>query len=230
MQDERTRRLSAPPDTPTLRLLLGDCQRAFVEALAIRLETEPGMRVVATVARPQDALQVVRAQPVDIAVLTAETDVADFVSVGAMMLAARPALRLVAVAGGDDTVALARAVRAGFRAWVPKEDGVATLLDVLHAIRRGETRIPPAMLTGLLHHLLREEEEKLAAEAPLGGLTARELDVLRAMASGASRQEIANRLNISENTVRTHTQGIFRKLDVHTSLAAAALARRAGLG
>ena len=230
MQDDRTRSLSGPPDGPDMRLLVGDCHRAFAEALAMRLDAEPGMRVVAAVARPHDVLRIVRTQPVDIAVLAADTDVVEFVSVGATLLAARPALRLVAVSGGADTAALTRAVRAGFRAWVPKEAGVAALLDVLRAVQRGETCIPPALLTGLLDQLLREVDERRAAEAPLGVLTTRELQVLGAIASGASRREIANRLSISENTVRTHTQGIFRKLDVHTSLAAAALARRAGLG
>jgi DNA-binding NarL/FixJ family response regulator len=60
-------------------------------------------------------------------------------------------------------------------------------------------------------------------------LTARERDVLTAMVAGQSREEIADQLEISANTVRTHMQNILSKLGVHSSLAAVAVARRAGL-
>jgi len=135
----------------------------------------------------------------------------------------------VGVAGVDDTDLLAQAVREGFRGWVPKDVGIAALLDVLEAVSRGETCIPPALLSRLLPQLLREEEEQRAAEKPLASLTARELQVLKAMSTGASRHEIAAQLGISSNTVRTHMQSILTKLGVHSSLAAVTVARRAGI-
>jgi DNA-binding NarL/FixJ family response regulator len=212
-----------------VRIVLGDTQRAFIEALALRLDDEPDVCVVAAVTRPEDVERVVRSQRLDVAVLSADTGAADFVALGSALLSAQPPPFLVAVSGSDDTAALARAVRMGFRGWVPKEAGVPTLLDVVHAVRRGETWIPPLMLTGLLDRLLLEEEEQRAATAPLASLTVREVDVLRAMTNGASRQETAVQLAMSVNTVRTHTQSILRKLGVHSSLAAVAVARRAGL-
>jgi DNA-binding NarL/FixJ family response regulator len=209
-------------------VVLGDPQRAFVEALAVRLAGEPGVHVVAAVVYPEDVARAVRSQHVDIAVLTAEGREEDFVAVGADLLPTHPEVSFVAVSGSDDVAALTRAVRAGFRAWVPKKAGVSTLLEVMHAVRRGETRIPPLLLTGLIDRLLHEEEERRAAAEPLASLTDRERQVLGALTDGASPQETAEQLAMSMNTVRTHVRNILRKLDVHSTLAAAALARRAG--
>jgi DNA-binding NarL/FixJ family response regulator len=213
-----------------IRVVLGDGHRSFVEALAMRLDAECGLDVVATVSQPEETLRVIRAQAVDVAVLAVDGAAGGFVDMGERLLAVRPELKLIGVTSGDDTAALLRAVRNGFRAWVPKDVGICVLLDVVSAVCRGETWIPPVLLTRLLERLLREQEDQRAAERPLASLTLREHEVLRAMTGGATRQEIAHRLSISSNTVRTHTQSILGKLGVHSSLAAVTLARRAGVG
>ena len=196
----------------------------------MRLDAECDLDVVATVSQPEETMRVIRAQSVDVAVLAVDGVDGGFVDMGERLLAVRPELKLIGVTSGDDTAALVRAVRNGFRAWVPKDVGICVLLDVLSAVCRGETWIPPVLLTRLLERLLREQEEQRAAERPLASLTLREHEVLRAMTGGATRQEIAHQLSISSNTVRTHTQSILGKLGVHSSLAAVTLARRAGVG
>ena len=221
--------LSEHPGMQMTRVLLADGHRSFVEALAMRLDAEPGLQVVGVVVQPEDALRIVTAQPVDVAVLAVDGGQHGFVTIGRRLQQIRPALKLVGVAGVDDTDLLAQAVREGFRGWVPKDVGIAALLDVLEAVSRGETCIPPALLSRLLPQLLREQDEQRAAEKPLASLTARELQVLRAMSTGASRHEIAAQLGISSNTVRTHMQSILTKLGVHSSLAAVTVARRAGI-
>jgi DNA-binding NarL/FixJ family response regulator len=212
-----------------IRVVLGDGHRSFVEALAMRIDVECGFEVVSTVWEPEDAVRAVRAQPVDVAVLAVDGHDGAFLELGDRLLSARPELKLVAVTGGDDPAALAFAIRSGFRAWVPKDVGICVLLDVLQAVCRGETWIPPGLLTRLLEQMKHERDEQQAAELPLASLTAREHEVLQAMARGARRQEIAEQLSISSNTVRTHTQSILNKLGVHSSLAAVTLARRAGV-
>jgi DNA-binding NarL/FixJ family response regulator len=232
----RLRHLRVDRDSPVpehrsmhgIRVVLGDGHRSFVEALAMRLDAECDLDVVGTVWQAEDTLRTVRSQPVDVAVLAVDGD-AGFVEMGQRLLAVRPELKLVGVTSGDDTAALVTAVRNGFRAWVPKDIGICVLVDVIHAVCHGETWIPPTILTRLLHSLLQEQDAQRAAELPLATLTRREQDVLRAMAKGATRQEIAGELAISSNTVRTHTQSILTKLGVHSSLAAVTLARRAGV-
>jgi DNA-binding NarL/FixJ family response regulator len=215
---------------PESRILLADRHRAFVEALAMRLAAEPGLHLVAAVTAPEDALRIVRTRPVDVAVLAADDPEADFVALAEKFVAAQPSIKMVGLTSEGEVALLGRAVRKGFRAWVPKEVGVPSLLDVLRAVSRGETCIPPLVLTRLLEHLLRGEQEQDAAAVQFTTLTAREREILEAMSTGSSRSEIADRLLISTNTVRTHMQSILNKLDVHTTLAAVTLARRAGIG
>ncbi|MGY1681891.1 response regulator transcription factor [Geodermatophilus sp. SYSU D01176] len=212
-----------------IRVLLGDGHRSFVEALEMRLGAEPGLRVIAAVVKPSEVVPAARSRGVDVAVLATD-GAGDFLALGPEIRAACPQAGLVGVSGGEDVATVAYAIRQGFRGWVPKDVGIAALVDVIHAVRRGETRIPPLLLTQLLDQLLREEQDRNQAELPFRSLTAREREVLRAMSTGASRQEIAVQLAISPNTVRTHMQSILAKLDVHTSLAAVMLARRAGFG
>jgi DNA-binding NarL/FixJ family response regulator len=213
------------------RLLLADGHRSFVEALGELLAAEPSFEVVVTAGDAEAALRGVRAHPVDVAVLTVDGGVGDgCLAVARELVAARPGLKLVAVAQEDDVALLARTVREGFRGWVTKSRDVASFLDVLNAVARGETSIPPLLLTQLLAHLLHEDEKKEAAENRLDALTARERQVLEAIATGASRQAIAEELDISPNTLRTHLQSILGKLEVHTALAAIAVVRRGGAG
>jgi DNA-binding NarL/FixJ family response regulator len=214
----------------TVRVLLGDAHRSFVEALGLRLDAEEGIAVVGTIVRAEEAIRVVRSREVDVAVLAVGPERDGFATIGRDVLRIRPALKLVAVASDDDTELLARVVAQGFSGWVPKDVGIGALLDVLYAVCRGETCIPPLLLSRLVPYLIGEAEAQRAAAEPLGVLTTRELQVLKAMVSGLSRQEIAAQMAISSNTVRTHTQSILSKLGVHSSLAAVALARRAGLG
>jgi DNA-binding NarL/FixJ family response regulator len=212
-----------------VRLCLADGQRAFAEALALRLDAEPDLCVVGTVAGPDALLPCLRAHPVDVALLAVDGPRSPFLGVVEAVRAERPEVRLVALAEAPDVPLLARAVRLGFRGWVPKDVDVATLVAVVRDVVDGGTSIPPRLLTELLPHLLHEQEERRESERLLDLLTSREREVLRALSGGADRQVIADELAISSNTVRTHTQSVLKKLGVHSSLAAVALARRAGL-
>ena len=185
--------------------------------------------MVAVVTTPDEVLQAARAQPVDVAVLSADDPETDFVGLADELVRLRPAIKLVGLTDEGEVALLSRAVRSGFRAWVPMDVGVPSLLEVLQAVCRGETCIPALTLTRLLDHLMQWEETRSSAAMPFATLTAREREVLQSMSSGANRQEIADQLFISTNTVRTHMRSILSKLDVHTTLAAVTLARRAGV-
>jgi DNA-binding NarL/FixJ family response regulator len=216
-------------DAPPTRLVLADPHRSFVEALALRLDVEADLEVVGTVGNRDELVRIVCSQPVDVAVLTLGAGV-DFLSAVSGLPESRPGMHLLAVGEREDVVLVERALRSGCRGWVPKELGVEALLDGVRAVRRGEIWIPPDLLSRLLPHLLDRPGRDHDQEQVLAALTSRELDVLRAMARGASPLEIAAELAISANTVRSHVQNILTKLGVHTSLAAVALARRSGMG
>ena len=141
-----------------------------------------------------------------------------------------PATRTVVLAERDDPRRAARALQSGARGWVAKDSSLSRLLAVVRGVLRDETHLPPALLTGVLRELTAARRHRTESERLVESLTPREREVLRCMVAGLGRKAVAERLYLSPHTVRTHMQNVLGKLGVHSTLAAVALARRAGVG
>jgi DNA-binding NarL/FixJ family response regulator len=134
---------------------------------------------------------------------------------------------VVLLADAPDLARIGAAVRCGIRGWVPRD---ATLDDLLRAVRSaadGGTWVPPKVLTVVLDELTCRPPDDDPTRALLGRLTPREREVLDCLADGLGRPDVAARLNVSTNTVRTHVQSMLSKLGVNSSVAAVALLHRA---
>jgi DNA-binding NarL/FixJ family response regulator len=107
--------------------------------------------------------------------------------------------------------------------WVPKQVSVRELAEVVVGVTRGEASLPPAVLLQVLRRLTADHAD---GDGVLARLTMRERQILEHTARGMSRREIADRLHVSVNTVRTHSQHMLSKLGVHTTLEAVTLALR----
>ncbi|MBP0455745.1 response regulator transcription factor [Kitasatospora sp. RG8] len=140
-----------------------------------------------------------------------------------------PGLRAVVLATADDPHRAARALHAGATGWVAKESSLARLLSVIRGVLRDETHLPPALLTGVIRELTTARRDRTESERLVDTLTPREKQILRCMVAGLGRQAVAERLYLSPHTVRTHMQNVLGKLGVHSTLAAVAVARRAGI-
>ncbi|MEE1823310.1 response regulator transcription factor [Streptomyces sp. BE20] len=140
-----------------------------------------------------------------------------------------PALRAIVLATADDPHRAARALHAGATGWVAKESSLARLLAVMRGVLRDETHVPPALLTGVIRELTTARRDRTESERLVDTLTPREKQILRCMVAGLGRQAVAERLYLSPHTVRTHMQNVLGKLGVHSTLAAVAVARRAGV-
>jgi DNA-binding NarL/FixJ family response regulator len=209
-----------------VRVLIVDDHRVFAEAIATRLEVEPDIVVVGTAATGREALAAIEEFRPDLVLMDVELAGEDGIEVAARLRERRPDLVLAVVSCLSDPVRVRDAVGVGAFAWVTKDAPIEELLAAIRGAMRGESWIPPAILTGVLKELLTarrgldEDEERLAR------LTPRERHVLECMADGLDRLAIAERLYLSANTVRTHVQNILAKLQVHSSLEAVALALR----
>jgi DNA-binding NarL/FixJ family response regulator len=118
------------------------------------------------------------------------------------------------------------AIRAGAAAWVRKDESVERLLQAIRGVARGESWLPPSELGNVLRLLIREQDKHRKSEQMLAALTPRERAVLACLAEGTGRRDaVAEQLNLSVNTVRTHLQNLMAKLDVHSALEAVALIR-----
>jgi DNA-binding NarL/FixJ family response regulator len=160
---------------------------------------------------------------------------ADGAAPGGMALIARasaayPDLRCVVLAEQDDARYAAAALQTGAYGWVGKNSSLARLLQVVRGVADGETHLPPLLLTAALRELTADRRHRTESELLVESLTPREREVLRCMVAGLGRKAVAQRLYLSPHTVRTHMQNVLGKLGVHSTLAAVALARRAGVG
>ncbi|MFC9324684.1 LuxR C-terminal-related transcriptional regulator [Kitasatospora sp. NPDC057015] len=140
-----------------------------------------------------------------------------------------PGLRAIVLAETDDPRRAARALHAGACGWVAKDSSLARLTAVVRGALRDETHLPPALLTGVIRELTTARRDRTESERLVDGLTPREKQILRCMVAGLGRQAVAERLYLSPHTVRTHMQNVLGKLGVHSTLAAVAVARRAGV-
>ena len=140
-----------------------------------------------------------------------------------------PCLAVVVVSDVTDTELLVATFRAGARAWVHASASVDELMRVVHGVARGETWVPPDLLTVLLQTLLTSEGAKEQAQDALAVLSAREREILECLAQGMTRAQIVERFTLSPHTVRTHIGHVLTKLEVHNTLSAVSIARKAGL-
>ena len=157
-------------------------------------------------------------------------EVVDGIALVGRAHATHPELRIIVLATDDDPRRAVRALQTGASGWVAKESSLGRLTAIVRGVLRDETHVPPLLLTGVIRELTAVRRERTESERLVDSLTPREKQVLRCMVAGLGRQAVADRLYLSPHTVRTHMQNVLGKLGVHSTLAAVALARRAGVG
>jgi DNA-binding NarL/FixJ family response regulator len=196
-----------------------DEERTFADALAIRLNAEEDLSVVA-VAQPTATTMGWHAD-----IILLDVDLTGSMRLCKATSGPPHATRVIMLSHTSEPSRIVAAIEAGARAWVRKDESIEYLLRVLRGVAQGETWLPPAETGNVLSLLLNQRDRRKDGERMLALLTARERQVLACLADGASRSQIAERLNLTANTVRTHLQNIMAKLGVHSTLEAVALTR-----
>jgi DNA-binding NarL/FixJ family response regulator len=210
-----------------ITVLVVERERAVAQAMARRLDAEPMLQVVADAHTASEAEELAtRCRPcvvvLDEAVAgRALRDLADVMT--------RPEVdaRLVVTAAEADAYRAYEAARSGAVAFVTKASSFDEMVHVILGAARGESWIPPQLLTGVLREF-RSHQLDVDYDHRLQRLTGREREVLRFMVAGYGRARIAQEMVVSVNTIRTHAQNILSKLEVHSSLEAVSLALQCG--
>ena len=216
------------PDPPARQLLILDDYVTFAEALACRLEAEPGLQAHAATTAEQ-ARWMLSERRFDVLLLDVDLGGHDGIRFAAEVICDHPNMRIVVVTAGADESRVVEAVRIGISGWVPKHEPIEHLLAVIRGSLHGETWIPPWLLTHVLAELKTAQRSRAEHDALLARLTRREKEVLSCLVAGMSVDAAAGHLYLSRNTIRTHIQNLLGKLNVHSAVAAVAVARRAGL-
>lgn len=207
-----------------VRVLIADDHPLYRDAVARALKQRPELELVGEAADGRAALAEIRRLQPDIALLDIALPGLDGIAVLDALSLEPLATRVVFLSAYEDSETVYRAFAAGGRAYLPKVASADAICDAIVAAARGETVIAPEVQAGLARQVRMRRERD---DRPI--LTARELEVLRMAADGASVAETAQRLCLSANTVKTHLQHIYDKLEVSDRAAAVAQALRQGL-
>ena len=200
-----------------IRLLLADDHHVVRRGIAGLLNGEPGLRVVAEAADGHAAVGMWQEHRPDVALLDLRMPGLDGVEATRAIRSKAAEARIIVLTTYDHDEGIFAAVRAGARAYLLKDVRPEELFDCIRRVHAGEACLTPAV------------SARVAARLGAPELTPREREVLRLMAEGAGNKEIAERLFVSEVTIKTHVGSVFTKLDVASRAEAIALASKRGL-
>lgn len=206
-----------------VRVLVVDDHRAFAEALQHVIAATPGAECVGAARTGEEAIELARSLRPDVVLLDLQLPGMSGTSVTAKLRAQDPGLRVIILTANASVEALVATATAGATGFLPKE---APLSDILSAIQRpGDTLlIDGPTLAHLVDRLQRGTDD-----AHDLGLTAREVEVLDALAHGFDPKQIARHLGITVSTCRSYIKSVLAKLGAHSQLEAVVIAARKGL-
>jgi DNA-binding NarL/FixJ family response regulator len=206
-----------------LTLLLIEDQTLMRQGLRTLLDLEPGMRVVGEAADGEAGIRLALELRPDVVLMDVQMPGMGGVEATAALCAAWPAARVIILTTFDRDDYVFQAVRAGAMGYLLKDAPADELVRTIRRVHDGEAFIQPEIASRALRELLRPRA------APLEPLSDREGEVLALLAAGASNKEIADRLVITEGTVKNHVSNILGKLQAENRTQAAEIARRHGL-
>jgi len=208
-----------PSKAETITIILADDHQIVRDGLRRIVEAEGDMEVVAEAGDAETARR--RSSGLKPSVLVLDLNMPGESSLASIpsILEGSPGTTVVVLTMQDDPAFAREAFRLGAKAFVVKHAAGAELVDAIRAAARGDTYVNPVLGARLASE----------PEGPPGGLTPREIDVLRLVAAGHTNPEIADKLVISIRTVETHRAAIHRKLNTASRSEVVAFARDHGL-
>src|SRR5258706_9830718 len=209
------RRASARRDC--IRILIAEDHTVVRDGLAAIIRQEPDMEVVADTGDGQSAVELWKGHRPDVTLMDLRMPGLDGVDAIYAIRAADPNARIVVLTTFDGDEDIYRGMRAGAKSYLLKDVRREELFQCIREVHAGRTFVPPAIAA------------KLAERLPAEELSPRELEVLRQLAEGKPNKLIGAALSITEVTVKSHVQALFRQLNVLSRTEPIAVANRQGL-
>lgn len=207
-----------------IRILLVEDQTLMRQGLKTILDLESGLAVVGEAADGGGGLRLALDLRPDVILMDVQMPGLNGVEATAALCAAWPEAKVIILTTFDRDDYVFRGVRAGALGYLLKDTPAEKLIDTIRRVHRGEVFIQPEIASRALREMVRPQ-----SASPLEPLSDREREVLVLLAQGSSNRDIADKLSITEGTVKNHVSNILAKLQAENRTQAADIARRHGL-
>jgi NarL family two-component system response regulator YdfI len=208
-----------------IRVLIADDHLIIRQGLRLILETEEGFDLVGEAADGAEAVRQCSELHPDVVLMDLRMPGMDGLTAIERLHSTQPEIAVVILTTFNEDDLMMRGLRAGAKGYLLKDTDRETLFSTLRAAARGETLLSP----GVMERLFAQVDQTGHPVEPASALTAREQEVLAAVARGERSKEIAALLGISERTVKAHLASIYNKLGVDSRAGAIAVAAQRGL-
>lgn len=214
----------------SIRILLVDDHSVVRTGLRMLIENNPELRVVAEAATPAEALEVTQREQPDIILLDLDLGGDNGSDILPRLLEVTDhKAKAILLTGVQDVEAHREAIQRGALGLVKKEQAADTLIKAIKKVNAGEIWLERVMTATIFRDFRGGQSVKDAEEIKIASLTDREHDVIALVGEGLKNKEIADRLFISDSTVRHHLTSIYEKLGVSDRLELVIYAYKHGL-
>jgi NarL family two-component system response regulator LiaR len=212
-----------------VKLLLVDDHAVFREGIGVLLKMEDDMEVVGETSRGEEALRLAAELQPDVVLLDIAMPDMDGIEICRRLKRSLPQVAVLMLSALDSEEEVTAALTAGASGYVVKTIDHQRLVEGIRAITRGEMLLSPTVAAKVVQQLARTRQKKEREADVLQALTPREREVFHLVARGCTNAEIAERLVLSEKTVKTHLRNISNKLNLSGKDEMRVLAAQMGL-
>ncbi len=213
-----------------VRILIAVGHKLFQEGLRLILKGEETFEIVGMVNNGLQAIDVITDLQPDIVILDIYLPEVSGLEVINSINQKSPDTRALMITHAKDEHAIIKAIRAGAKGYLSKNTNVSDIIKAIQVVHQGEFWVQRKLVTRFINgDFVSDVGAGDRQQSKLDSLTPREQDVLRSLIKGSTNKEIANELFISEKTVKSHLNQVFKKLNVSRRLEAILSAIKAGL-
>jgi DNA-binding NarL/FixJ family response regulator len=213
----------------TIGIVVADDHQVVRAGFAALLDTQPDFTVLGTAADGAEAVRTCREQRPDVVLMDIRMPGMDGITATRQLTSADSRPRVLVLTTFDLDEYVYDALRAGASGFLLKDVTAERLFDAVRVIAEGEALLAPAITRRLIGEFARQRPRSAQTNPAIAALTPRETEVLRLIAGGLSNPEIAKRLVVTEETVKTHVSRVLSKLGLRDRTQAVVTAYESGL-
>ena len=214
MEQKRSR------DDRHLRVLIVDDHALFRRGLQMVLSAEADIEVVGEASDGHEAVEMAKSLKPDVVLMDVRMPRRSGIEATGSIRDELPDAKILMLTMSDEEADLYEAIKAGASGYLLKEISIEEVPDAIRSVWAGQSRISPSMASKLLSEFAAMSQRAGGGQPAGAQLTPREMQVLKLVAQGLNNKDIAEKLFISENTVKNHIRNILDKLHLHSRMEA----------